>query len=253
MFFCVGNRILRCVDHLDPGACRTGGCEAADLCRFGRSFLTCGIPCLQGSFLPLSALPGLLPLSALPVLLSLSAPLVSGFGGTRCPEGSGHADQIAKCADSHVFFHGEIDCLIDEVHRRHTDRTSRSRDQPDLIGQDLPDSQAEYLMGMSSADLHDPDGFSLIVVDDFTCSRDHTCLIVTHWTVLPSFLSKQGTKDRLALLIIFTGDLCDRRSGMHHDVIAGHKIVKKLGRDLSARSGGVDDCGSVCLETYYSG
>ena len=78
-------------------------------------------------------------------------------------------------------------------------------------------------------------GSPLIVVDDFTCSRDHTCLIVTHWTVLPSFCqNREPRTDSLSSsssLVIFC--VAVRH---HHDVIAGHKIIKKAGqRPLRAR------------------
>ena len=86
-----------------------------------------------------------------------------GGQGLLC---TGDADQVAEGGDGRVLLQGQVNGLVDEAHRRHADRAARPGNQVDFRGQDPADPQAEDLVGVGPADLHDPKGLPIILGND---------------------------------------------------------------------------------------
>ena len=144
----IGNGVLRGINDLDAGSACAGSRKA----------------------------PGYLPEGGLSVLRPCAV-----FRGDHA--GTGNPHQVSEGADRRIVVHSEQDRFINEADRSHTDRTSRTRDQPDGGRQDLPQSQTENFMGMRPAYFHDPDLFTLIIVYDLPGAGNHTLLfscIFTH-------------------------------------------------------------------------
>ena len=91
-------------------------------------------------------------------------PFAAGIGQAHFRTGDAH--EVTEGADSHAFFQGQPDSLVDIADRRDADRAARSGNDVDLGRQDLADALSEDFMGVGPADFHDADFRPVITADD---------------------------------------------------------------------------------------
>ena len=93
-----------------------------------------------------------------------------GPGSCQAHPGSRHPDQVPEGADGHALFQCQIYSFVDKVHRRYAYGAAGAGDQLQIGGKKAPDAQAEDLVGVGPADLHDPDLFPAVVLQDLSCA-----------------------------------------------------------------------------------
>ena len=80
---------------------------------------------------------------------------------------AGHAHQIAESTDRTSVFKRQHQSLVNIAYRRHADRTSGSRDQPDIRRQDFAYAQTKDLMSVRAAHFHDLHFRAAVILQDF--------------------------------------------------------------------------------------